>query len=106
MRRVGLLLMVAACGGGAPASGDDDSPDAAAVIADAAPARAPAVIVMIGDGMGKAQLDVASRFAHGAPGLLEMETLPVRGEVRTGGPSGITDSAAAATVMATGVYTY
>jgi alkaline phosphatase len=106
MRRVGLLLMVAACGGGAPASGDDDSPDAANVAADAAPARAPAVIVMIGDGMGMAQLDVASRFAHGAPGLLAMEALPVRGEVRTGGPSGITDSAAAATVMATGVYTY
>jgi alkaline phosphatase len=61
---------------------------------------------MIGDGMGRAQLDVASRFAHGAPGMLAMEQLAHRGEVRTGGPSGITDSAAAATVMATGVYTY
>src|SRR5512134_2985325 len=64
-------------------------------------APAPAVIVLIGDGMGRAQLDVSSQFAHGAPGLLAMQTLPHRGEVRTGGPSGITDSAAAATVMAT-----
>jgi alkaline phosphatase len=107
VRRIGLVLIVrllAGCGGGAP-MGVGEEPDAAA-LADAAPARPPAVIVMIGDGMGMAQLEVASRFAHGAPGQLAMEALPVRGEVRTGGPSGITDSAAAATVMATGVYTY
>jgi alkaline phosphatase len=64
------------------------------------------VIVLIGDGMGTAQLDAASLYAHGEVGRLAMQQLPARGEVRTGGPSGITDSAAAATVMATGVYTY
>jgi alkaline phosphatase len=106
MRRVGLLLMLAACGGGAPAGSGDDAPDAAAAIDGAERQPPPAVIVMIGDGMGMAQLEVASRYAHGAPGMLAMEALPARGEVRTGGPSGITDSAAAATVVATGVYTY
>lgn len=73
---------------------------------DSPPGPAPVVIVMIGDGMGPGQLDAASLFRYGETGRLFMQSLPYRGEVRTGGPSGITDSAAAATVMATGQYTW
>src|SRR5688500_8907823 len=110
MLRVLFLLIVAACSTSTPAGSgidasvppgsEDGSPS------DTGPTAPPAVIVMIGDGMGMEQLEVASRFAHGAPGMLAMEQLAHRGELRTGGPSGVTDSAAAATVMATGVYTY
>lgn len=64
------------------------------------------VILMIGDGMGKMQLDAASLFAHGEVGGLHLQTLPVHGEIVTGNLSGITDSAAAATTMATGVRTW
>ncbi len=63
-------------------------------------------VLMIGDGMGPAHLDAASGYRHGATDSLSLYDLPSRGTLRTGGPSGITDSAAAATVMATGVYTY
>jgi alkaline phosphatase len=66
----------------------------------------PIVILMIGDGMGAGQREAASIYAHGAPGRLFMESLPHRGELETGSLSGITDSAAAATAMATGVQTY
>jgi alkaline phosphatase len=85
----------------------DAEPRDAAVDAapDARVGAAPAVIVLIGDGMGMGQLDAASLYRTGARGRLAMQQLPFRGQVRTGGPSGITDSAAAATVMATGVYT-
>ena len=61
---------------------------------------------MIGDGMGREHVDAASLYAHGARGRLFMESLPYRGRISTAGPSGITDSAAAATVMATGTFTY
>jgi alkaline phosphatase len=60
---------------------------------------------MIGDGMGPGQLATASVFAHGEPGRLSMQALPVHGQLSTGSLSGITDSAAAATTMATGVNT-
>jgi alkaline phosphatase len=62
----------------------------------------PRVILMIGDGMGRGQLDTASVYAHGKPGALFMQSLPQRGEIVTGSRSGLTDSAAAATTMATG----
>lgn len=64
------------------------------------------VILMIGDGMGRGQIEAASHYAYGEPGKLFFESLPVRGEVITSGPSGTTDSAAAATTMASGVRTY
>jgi alkaline phosphatase len=93
-----LLLSVAACGDqlAPPGAGEPDAP----------PGPAPVVIVLIGDGMGYGAMDAASLFKYGETGRLSMQTLPYRGEVRTGGPSGITDSAAAATVMATGEYTW
>ena len=112
MRRRALsLIAVAACGtptaGPPPDAALDariDAPNDAGL--DARVGAPPAVILLIGDGMGTGQLDAASDYRFGAPGRLAMQALPYRGEVRTGGPSGITDSAAAATVMATGVYTY
>jgi alkaline phosphatase len=104
MRAIAIAVVLGACAGAnAPMGGEVD---ARAVDAAGEVARPPAVIVMIGDGMGAGQREAASRERFGAPGMLEMERIAVRGEVRTGGPSGITDSAAAATVMATGVYTY
>lgn len=64
------------------------------------------VILMIGDGMGPGQLAAAGHYAHGSAGSLFLESLPVRGEILTASLSGITDSAAAATTMATGQQTY
>jgi len=93
-----LLTSAAACGDQLVPPGGDEP--------DAPPGPAPIVIVMIGDGMGQGALDAASLFRHGETGRLFMQSLPYQGEVRTGGPSGITDSAAAATVMATGQYTW
>lgn len=62
-------------------------------------------ILMIGDGMGRGQLAGAGLYAHGAAGSLAIEALPVHGELRSASLSGITDSAAAATLMATGAWT-
>ncbi|MFP4054545.1 MAG: alkaline phosphatase [Phycisphaerae bacterium] len=66
----------------------------------------PAVILMIGDGMGFEQLDAASLFAYGRKGKLTLQQLPVRGDVATHPAEGkktVTDSAAAGTAIATGV---
>ncbi len=94
-------VVAVACGDNlASGRGVDDGP------ATPGTERAPAVVVLIGDGMGQGQLDVASLYRHGATDRLFLQGLPARGELHTGGPSGLTDSAAAATVMATGVYTY
>jgi alkaline phosphatase len=64
------------------------------------------VILMIGDGMGRAQRDAARLLAgHG----LLMEELPVHGLVATSSAdpvATVTDSAAAATAIATGTKTY
>ena len=60
---------------------------------------------MIGDGMGPAHLKAASWFQTGTEGGLHLDRMPVRGLVRTSSFTGITDSAAAATTMATGVTT-
>lgn len=86
---------------GAPPPPDGGAPDRPDVVTDK-----PIVILMIGDGMGRAQLDAASLFAHGQTGRLFLQSLPVHGDIVTGSLSGITDSAAAATTMATGVRTW
>lgn len=90
---------------GDPDAGELDASEPDATPPDARPAPPPAVVLLIGDGMGQGQLDAASYYRHGARERLFMQGLPYRGQVRTGGPSGVTDSAAAATVMATGAYT-
>jgi alkaline phosphatase len=61
---------------------------------------------MIGDGMGDGQRDAASLYAYGETGQLFMEQLPYRGTVTTSSLSGVTDSAASATAMATGAITW
>lgn len=69
------------------------------------PGPPPKIILLIGDGMGRGQVESASYFKTGTPGGLFMETLPVQGTTTTSSPSGITDSAASATAMATGSFT-
>ena len=61
------------------------------------------VIFCIGDGMGFEKVKAASMYAHGKTGTLSFEAFPYQGEVTThSADSLITDSAAAATAMATG----
>jgi alkaline phosphatase len=64
------------------------------------------VILMIGDGMG-ANHRLAGQWSKvGTEGVLTMDSLPIHGWIQTGNVSGgLTDSAAAATAMATGVKT-
>lgn len=64
------------------------------------------VIVMVGDGMGVGQLEVARLFEHGRVGKLFMQTLPNVALMQTySADNMVTDSAAAGTAMATGVKT-
>ncbi|MBU9721476.1 alkaline phosphatase [Bacillus alkalicola] len=61
------------------------------------------VIVMIGDGMGVGQMEVARLFEHGKNGELFMETLPNVALSRTySADNMVTDSAAAGTALANG----
>ncbi|OYD09968.1 alkaline phosphatase [Paludifilum halophilum] len=67
------------------------------------------VILMIGDGMGEAQRHAIRLSSVGIQGEMAMDSMPYTGTVRTHSaePEGlVTDSAAAATAMATGVKTY
>ena len=64
------------------------------------------IILLIGDGMGTGQRESASYFKAGQPEALQLYGLPVQGTISTSSPSGTTDSAAAATAMATGEFTY
>lgn len=62
------------------------------------------VILMIGDGMGVEHARAASFYAHGEDEHLFMHSAPYKTVVRTGNlDERVTDSAAAATAMATGV---
>ncbi len=64
------------------------------------------IILFIGDGMGEAHVTAARWAAVGPEGQLAMDTLPFRGWARTSNASGgVTDSAAGATALATGVKT-
>lgn len=68
--------------------------------AEAAPTN---VILLIGDGMGPAQVDAASMYASGITGTLSFESAPFQAEMTThSADSSLTDSAASATAMATG----
>ena len=64
--------------------------------------RAKNVILMIGDGMGVNQVFAARVQANGPGEPLALESLPRRALVTTCSRSGYTDSAAAATALATG----
>ena len=62
------------------------------------------VIFLIGDGMGFEQVKAAGMYLNGAEGTLSFEFLPCQAEMTThSANSSITDSAAAATAIATGV---
>jgi alkaline phosphatase len=68
--------------------------------------RPRAIILLIGDGMGEAQRTAARWQAVGQSGQLAMDAMPVSGWSCTGSAdSSVTDSAAAATALATGVKT-
>ncbi len=61
------------------------------------------VIFMIGDGMGLNHVKAAGMYLNGAAGTLSFESLPYQAQVTTySASSSVTDSAAAATAMATG----
>ena len=62
------------------------------------------VILLIGDGMGFEQVKAAGMYLYGTEGALSFEDLPFQAEMTTHSANdSITDSAAAATAMATGV---
>jgi alkaline phosphatase len=80
-----------------------------------APAVPKNVIILIGDGMGFEHVKAGGLYANGTEGSLFLETLPYRGEVVTTpvpaanlkpGQVAVTDSAAAATALATGHKVY
>jgi alkaline phosphatase len=61
------------------------------------------VILLIGDGMGFEQVKAAGMYEYGSGGTMLFETFPHKGQVTTySADSSITDSAAAATAIATG----
>ncbi|MGD2206439.1 MAG: alkaline phosphatase, partial [Anaerolineae bacterium] len=65
-----------------------------------------AIILLIGDGMGNAHRTAARWRSVGQDGKLAMDTTPFSGWARTGSANNpVTDSAAAATALATGVKT-
>lgn len=67
------------------------------------PVRPTNIILFIGDGMGAAQIEAASHYATGEAEGLGFQRFPIRTDVATGNVySRVTDSAAAATAMATG----
>ncbi len=96
------VVLLAACPARSPLGGQNNSNDASAGDSPRMPAK---IILMIGDGMGRGQLEASSIYQYGAPDRLFLESLPVRGDITTSSPSGITDSAASATAMATGEFT-
>ena len=96
-----------------------------AVVAEAAPARLGSkridnVIYLLGDGMGRTHVTAGRDRFYGASGSLNMERLPVVGQVRTYAvqensgqpgaadfvPEYVTDSASSATAWSSGVKTY
>ena len=92
------------------------------VAADAAPSRnrVENVIYLLGDGMGRTHVTAARQRYYGAAGALNMERLPVVGQVKTYAvqknsgqpgdpdfdPNYVTDSASSATAWSSGVKTY
>lgn len=70
------------------------------------PVPPPGIILMIGDGMGAGHRQAATWLAYGMDGILVMDSLPVHGLAATNSANAeVTDSAAAATAMATGQLT-
>ncbi len=72
----------------------------------APPAKAKNVILFVGDGMGTSQRDAIRLNTVGLNGKLQMDDMPYSAFLRTHSTSAVTDSAAAATAIASGVKTY
>jgi len=82
------------------------APQPTPVVAEKPAQAARNVILMIGDGMGPGQVEAGRQAAALAGWKLAMDSMPVRSHVMTTSIGGnITDSAAAATAMATGCKT-
>jgi alkaline phosphatase len=91
-----IILLFLGCGSGSSRAGGV-SPDAP----DGGPKS---VILFIGDGMGPEQVRVGGMFANGSEGSLAFEAFPHRGvSASRSADSAVTDSAASASAMATGV---
>lgn len=92
-----LALVLSTCAAGRPAIGP--------AIGSFRPAlEAKNVILFIGDGMGPEHVRAAAMSFPRSRGTLSFEAFPFRGSVATANADeGLTDSAAAATAMATGV---
>ncbi len=74
---------------------------ASAIESAAAPRN---VILFIGDGMGPEQIRAAGMYQNGSPGTLFMESFPYSSTMTTySADNAVTDSAASATAMATGI---
>lgn len=64
------------------------------------------LIIVVGDGMGFEQVKATGIYFNGREGSLNFESFPYKGDMSTASASDkVTDSAAAATAMATGVKT-
>jgi len=102
-RALAVLLLVSLLAGWLPASaGPASAPTQAAPGLN----RARSIILFIGDGMGAEQRKAARWQADGLSGALVMDQLPYAGWSQTASAnSSITDSAAGATALATGVKT-
>ncbi len=85
-----------------PEDSPEDSPVDSPEDSDPPAPVHPKVILFIGDGMGFRHVEAGSLYAYGGVGLSNMETMPYQGRITTASVSGVTDSAAAATTMATG----
>ena len=71
-----------------------------------APGNGPAIILIIGDGMGTEHIRAASLLRHGVPdGLVLQNAFQHQGKINTSSLSGTTDSGAAATAMGCGLKT-
>lgn len=82
----------------------DDTGDSGEPVID--PPHHPAVVLFIGDGMGFEHVRGGSLFATGAEGGLTMDAAPYKASVITASYTGYTDSAAAASALATGHKTW
>ena len=83
-----------------------EGPPARAAWAPQGPATAKNLILVVGDGMGSAQIQLARTVTRGWGGRLAMEKMPVVALVSTqAAGSTLTDSAASATALATGCKT-
>jgi alkaline phosphatase len=93
-----LVCLIAFLVGGCSSNGSDNGSDE--------PPAAKSIILFIGDGMGANHRQAAQWASVGPSQWLWMDTLDYHGWVRTGSANNeVTDSAAAATAMATGVKT-